>query len=150
MKRVGPGCCTHGAAKSTTIPRCARYQSCMAAGSFARKKTPPIPTAGIDAPLAKRAAPCSAALVSSQETVRASRGLLVLDHRRARADGDAAGLQRLGQLTLQADRQEAVCEVRLGDDHVLGQLEAALEVALGEAAVDETALGVVGGLAAGH
>ena len=56
---------------------------------------------------------------------------------RAGADLDAAGLQRLGHHALQRDVQQAVLEVRALDDDVVGEDEAALEGAAGDAAIEQ-------------
>src|SRR4051812_16600908 len=55
---------------------------------------------------------------------------------RLRLDLDRPGLLLLGDLALQLDGQQAVGELRADDLHMVGELEAALEVASGDAAVE--------------
>src|SRR5262245_63013353 len=54
---------------------------------------------------------------------------------RLRLDGDCPGLLLFRDLTHQLDGEQAVGELRTRDLHVVGELEAALEVAAGDAAV---------------
>src|SRR6185503_18499773 len=64
-------------------------------------------------------------------------------------DLDRPGLLLLRDLTLQLDGQQAVGELRPDDLHMVGELEAALEVAAGDAAIEEllALVGVRRGLA---
>src|SRR5690606_15758789 len=64
---------------------------------------------------------------------------LVLD-RLGAVDGDLAGLLALGQFALELDVQEPVLERGAGHLDILGELEAQLEGALGDAAVEELTL----------
>src|SRR6267378_8174486 len=50
-------------------------------------------------------------------------------------DGDRPRLLLLGDLALQLDRQQAIGQLRAHDLHMVGELEAALEVAAGDAAI---------------
>ena len=93
---------------------------------------------------AKGPAPGSRPSVSCAPTVRprwVSRlalppaSLAIAGARRAAADRDPARLQRLGHHPLQADMQQAVLQVRAIDHDVVGEHEAALERAAGDAAI---------------
>src|SRR3954466_3850874 len=55
---------------------------------------------------------------------------------RLRLDLDGAGLLLFGDLALQLDGEQAVGELRTDDLHMVGELEAALEVAAGDAAIE--------------
>src|SRR4029079_13535198 len=57
-----------------------------------------------------------------------------------RLDGDHAGLLLLRDLALQLDGEQAVGELGALDLDVVGELEAALEVAAGDATVEELLL----------
>src|SRR5882724_896356 len=71
-------------------------------------------------------------------------GRLAFDHgrlgRRLGLDLDAAGLHGLRHLTRQVDMQQAVHQAGAGDLDVVGQLEAPLEGAPGDAAMEELAV----------
>ncbi len=113
----------------------------------------PAPAAAAGAPRKKGRRGAPSLPVGWRDGLRRPR-LLALDQRlgRARADLDSTRLQRLGQFAGQLDRQQAVDQVGALHHHVVGQLEAALEVALGQTAMQEGSLAaiVVGGLAARH
>src|SRR3546814_4493385 len=78
----------------------------------------------------------------------AASGSLALEHLRglfaarlvARSDGDAPRLHGLGDLAHQCDGEQAVLELRAGHLDVVGEVEAALEGAGGDAAVEEARL----------
>src|SRR4051812_28597667 len=70
----------------------------------------------------------------------------VLDRLGGRAiDRNGAGLLALGELTLQLDMEQAILERGAGYFDILGELEAELESALGNAAMQELALLLGGG-----
>ena len=85
---------------------------------------------------------------SARAEVRRPRPL-ALD-RLGAADLDLARLQRLGHLAHEVDVQETVLGHRLDGADVVGELEAALEGAGGDAAVEDGRLVLGLGLAAGH
>src|SRR3546814_1253527 len=78
----------------------------------------------------------------------AASGSLALEHLRglfaarlvARSDGDAPRLHGLGDLAHQCDGEQAVLELGAGHLDVVGEVEAALEGASGDAAVEEARL----------
>src|SRR5579862_2071597 len=80
----------------------------------------------------------------------ALRGLFGFDQVRLdrRLDLDAAWFQLLRQLALQRNGEQAVGKLGVHHDHVVGELEPALEVALGQSAMQEPAGLVVRRLAA--
>ena len=85
---------------------------------------------------------CRAPSYSNQLTGRSGR-LLGFDHLAARtgSHGNGPGLHGFGDLALERDVKQAVLKVSTGDLDMVGQLEAALEGARGDALVQELGLG---------
>src|SRR4029450_7881916 len=98
--------------------------------SWAARVMPPL--SGPSRTAATKKAPRATAAPSSLEEA----GQLGRQRRLGRLDGDRTGLLLLRDLALQLDRQQAVGKLRPDDLHVVGELEAALEVTAGDAAIE--------------
>src|SRR4051812_47781402 len=102
----------------------------------------------------KRGDPAGPPLWHAPEDPKVSGGLL-LEHlgllrRGAGRDADRARLRRLGHLAGELDMEQAVVEAGADDLDVVGELEAALEGAAGDAAIEVGALLLLLGLAGDH
>ena len=84
-------------------------------------------------------APFDSAQAGSRGGYAATLASICFDLRLAAADGDRAGLHRLGNLADEIDVEEAVLEARALHLDVVGELEAALEGAGGDAAIEDLA-----------